>query len=362
MWTTRLGEVGTHCPRYGAELRRLAGLAPSELSVLLTGASGTGKELLARAIHAASGRRGPFVAINCASLPDTLIESELFGHTKGAFSGAHSERRGALCASDGGTLFLDEIGDAPLQVQASLLRALESQAVKAIGSERERPVDLRIVAATSRGLFNMMTDGSFRPDLYYRLAGHELHLPSLDERKADLPELAQELLKSLGHQGRLSLAARTYLKQLTFPGNARELRNLLARASAPLDPHATVDTPHLRPSAPPPPDSGLRAKRRLPEETHERLGAQAQAFAVSEILLVPPEMPRRKARTLERALLLVLLDRDVELSARLRARVKRVFGRGWESADRGAGGRNLARVLGVEFEVVLGLVEVWDGL
>ena len=201
------GKVDTLCPDYGKELVVLRKIATKQVNILLTGETGTGKELLARAIHKASGRPGPFIAINCAALAHNLVESELFGHIKGAFSGAEKDRPGALLASCGGTLFLDEIGDAPIAVQIALLRSLELGLVKAVGSETERPVDLKVVAATSRDLCDLIESHRFRLDLYYRIAGHELLLPPLRDRKCDLPILGAEFALACDHPWGLSRTA-----------------------------------------------------------------------------------------------------------------------------------------------------------
>jgi len=211
-------------------------VAPRNVPVLITGESGTGKELIARRIHSGSDRaRGPFVAVNCAALPETLAESELFGHEKGAFTGADRLRKGRFEEADHGTLLLDEIGDLPLTMQAKLLRVLEQGTLRRVGGAGEIEVDVRIVAATNRDLAAAAHSGSFREDLFYRLDVVPVHLPPLRERRGDIPVLVAAILESLGRRHgikRPSIAAETIdaLKRHDWPGNVRELRNVLERA------------------------------------------------------------------------------------------------------------------------------------
>ncbi len=203
--------------------------APSEVPMLLLGESGTGKELAAKAIHDASGRKdGPFVPVECSGLGEALFESELFGHAKGAFTGAHHRKPGLVDAATGGTLFLDEIGDVPLSLQVKLLRLLESRTFRAVGDINVRRADFRLVCATHRDLKSMVEEGSFRRDLYYRINTFPLHMPALRERPQDLALLATSLLKGSGKS--LSAEALNFLEHYPFPGNVRELRNLLERA------------------------------------------------------------------------------------------------------------------------------------
>jgi DNA-binding NtrC family response regulator len=211
-------------------------VAPSSASVLITGESGTGKELVARTIHRMSPRRDkPFVAINCSAIPETLMESELFGHEKGAFTGAASRRQGCFELADTGTLLLDEIGEMPPLLQAKLLRVIEERAVRRLGSRKEIAVDVRLLAATNRPPQQAVEEGKLRDDLLYRLNVFAIHLPSLSERKEDLPLLAQHLVTQLAEKhGRparfLSRAALEALQFHTWPGNIRELRNIIERA------------------------------------------------------------------------------------------------------------------------------------
>jgi two-component system response regulator HupR/HoxA len=209
-------------------------IAGHELSVLITGESGTGKELLARAIHFCSDRaERAFVVENCGALPDTLLEAELFGHKKGAFTGAHEDRIGLFQQADGGTLFLDEIGDTSPAFQVKLLRALQEGEIRPVGSPRTVPVNVRIIAATNRDLEADVASGRFRRDLYYRIAGIGLHMPSLRERPQDIPLIVGGLLKESATAGRrFSDAALKALLAHRWPGNVRELQNEVMRAQA----------------------------------------------------------------------------------------------------------------------------------
>ena len=211
-------------------------VAPSSASVLITGESGTGKELVARTLHKMSPRRDkPFVAINCSAIPETLMESELFGHEKGAFTGAASRRQGCFELADSGTLLLDEIGEMPALLQAKLLRVIEERAVRRLGSRKEVEVDVRLLAATNRNPQDAMADGKLRSDLMYRLNVFSIHLPSLSQRKEDLPLLAQHLVTQLAEKHHrparfLSPSALDVLQFHAWPGNVRELRNVIERA------------------------------------------------------------------------------------------------------------------------------------
>ena len=213
-------------------------VAASDASVCLYGASGTGKELMARAIHRASPRAdGPFVAVNCGAIPEGLLESELFGHKKGSFTGAVSDRRGLFQAAQGGTLFLDEIGDMPLPLQVKLLRALEERKVRPVGSHENLDVDVRVIAATHRKLEERIASGDFREDLYYRLSVVKLYIPTLAERREDIPLLANEFLRRLGaryRRGSLSFSpeALELLVSAPWPGNVRQLLNVIEQAVA----------------------------------------------------------------------------------------------------------------------------------
>jgi DNA-binding NtrC family response regulator len=220
-------------------------VAPTDASVLITGETGTGKELVAEAIHHNSSRPdGPFVVVDCGSIPDNLIASELFGHERGAFTGAISNYAGAFERAHGGTIFLDEIGELPPELQPNLLGVLERRQVRRLGSSRPVPLDLRVIAATNRDLASEMNRGTFRSDLYYRLAVVQVRVPPLRERPEDIPLLAQHFLELLAEGGTpappLSRETLSSLRQHRFPGNVRELRNLIERsvilAGAGMDP------------------------------------------------------------------------------------------------------------------------------
>lgn len=217
----------------------IAKVAPTMAPVLVYGESGTGKELVARAIHQASLRAGgPFIAVNCGAIPENLMEAEFFGYRKGAFTGANEDRVGLFAAATGGTLFLDEIGELPMPMQAKLLRVIQERAVRAIGSNIEEVLDVRIISATHRKLAQDVKDGRFRQDLYYRLNVIEAVVPPLRERKEDIEEIANSILLRICHESGLPLlprfepAALQALNSYNFPGNVRELENILQRAVA----------------------------------------------------------------------------------------------------------------------------------
>ncbi|WP_430392091.1 sigma-54 dependent transcriptional regulator [Dyella sp. 20L07] len=235
--------VGSSGPmaRVNALVRQVA---PFDSSVLVLGESGTGKEMVARSIHDCSARRDkPFVAINCGAIPAELLESELFGHEKGAFTGAISTRKGRFELAEGGTLFLDEIGDMSLPMQVKLLRVLQERVFERVGSNRTQRCDVRIIAATHRNLETAIAEGQFREDLYYRLSVFPLEMPALREHLDDLPELVAEFNQRLSRRGlgcvRFSAGALHALHGYTWPGNVRELYNLVERLSI-LYPHSEV--------------------------------------------------------------------------------------------------------------------------
>jgi two-component system response regulator AtoC len=211
-------------------------LSPYNTTVLITGESGTGKELIARAIHEHSPRRGkPFIAINCGAIPETLIESELFGHRRGAFTDASRDKKGLFEEANGGTLFLDEVGDLPLHLQVKLLRALQEHSIRRVGDENDIPIDVRVISATLRNVEDEVVQGKFRDDLLYRLNVISIHLPPLRERPEDITVLIEHFLKK--HSKRLGLPQKRIppevlkiLVEYSWPGNARELENCLERA------------------------------------------------------------------------------------------------------------------------------------
>ena len=277
-WT---GDLIAAAPVMQSLLEQVRVIAPFQTTVLVTGETGTGKEVIARAIHNLSPRGGkPLVALNCAAVPEQLLEDELFGHVKGAFTGAHSARAGRFEQADGGTLFLDEIGDMSLPLQAKLLRVLQEREFERLGSSRTVKVDVRVVAATSADLQRRIEDGAFRPDLYYRLNVMHLRLPPLRERREDIRPLAELLLakfcagtglppKSLSEEAWVALAS------YHWPGNVRQLQNAVERAAV-----LTGAATEIR-------------LQDLPEEVREAAagGARAPAPAGSEPGRRPPDIP-----------------------------------------------------------------------
>jgi two-component system response regulator GlrR len=252
-------DILSRSPRMAEVLAEARLVAATDASVLISGDSGTGKELLARAIHKASPRaRKPFVAVNCAAIPEALLESELFGHVKGAFTGAQGHREGLIPAAQGGTVFLDEIGDMPLALQVKLLRVLQERAVRPVGSNEALAVDVRVLSATHRDLELAMAQGQFRPDLYYRLNVVKLCLPPLAERREDIALLAQHFLTTLAQRHRKPVRgfapdALEALVTAPWPGNVRQLYNVVEQvcvlATAPLVPLAQVQRALQMPSA-----------------------------------------------------------------------------------------------------------------
>lgn len=232
----RFGMIGSS-PAMEQVFALLARVLHTDVPVLVTGETGTGKELVASALHQHGPRRkGPLVAVNCAAIPATLLEAELFGHVKGSFTGAHKDRKGYAEAADGGTLFLDEVGEMPMEMQAKLLRFLQEGEVRPVGGNAVKHVDVRVVAATNRALEKQIRAGAFREDLYYRLAVLTLSLPSLRERSEDIEALARFLLSRNEGEGlptaKLAPDAIEALQAFAWPGNIRQLQNELTRAAA----------------------------------------------------------------------------------------------------------------------------------
>jgi DNA-binding NtrC family response regulator len=250
--TGSLGSLVGSSKKMQEIFRLIEMVAPSTASVLITGASGTGKELVARTIHELSPRRPkPFVPINCAAIPETLIESEIFGHEKGAFTGALERRTGCFELAEGGTLLLDEIGEMPVGTQAKLLRVLEDRKLRRLGSKVETTVDVRVLAATNKVPEEAVARGELRNDLYYRLNVFNIHMPPLREHKEDIPELVQSLLAEMSAKhGRkvaaISEAVLNLFHNYSWPGNVRELRNNLERAVIVCD-GAIIESKHLPP-------------------------------------------------------------------------------------------------------------------
>ncbi|MDD4905350.1 MAG: sigma-54 dependent transcriptional regulator, partial [Methylobacter tundripaludum] len=242
-------------------------LARSQAPVYISGESGSGKELVAKLIHQQSSRSDhAFVAINCGAIPHELMESEFFGHKKGSFTGAVSDKKGLFQAAEGGTLFLDEVADLPLSLQVKLLRAIQEKKIRPVGEQQEIPVDIRLLSATHKNLNDMVRDGSFRQDLYYRINVIDLHVPPLRERPGDIPALVEHILAKLtgaNKQDRpvLSASALAALQKYYFPGNVRELENIMERALAlydgnniesddlnlPIDAHKAAKSPEHSP-------------------------------------------------------------------------------------------------------------------
>ncbi len=214
----------------------IARVARSQAPVHIFGESGTGKELVARLIHESGARSGgPFVAVNCGAIPTELMESELFGHKRGSFTGAVADKKGLVQSAEGGTLFLDEVADLPLHMQVKLLRVVQEKTVRPIGESREEPVDVRILSATHKNLADLVAEGRFREDLFYRINVIEIRVPSLRERSEDIPDLADAILARLSHRMRVATpkldeGALLALRSYPFPGNVRELENVLERA------------------------------------------------------------------------------------------------------------------------------------
>ena len=273
--TSSVGLVG-RSPAFTQMLTMIARVAPTETSVLLLGETGTGKEMVARAIHESSPRANrPFVAVDCSGLAETLFESELFGHEKGAFTGALARKAGLVEAAAGGTLFLDEVGDIPLGLQVKLLRLLETGAFRRVGGLEPLHADFRLIAATHRDLSRLVREERFRSDLYYRIAAFPVRLPPLRERREDIPLLAQSLLarQPAGRANALSESAMACLGRYDYPGNVRELRNILERASLLADGNVigVADLPAEVRDAAPPPEGG----KEPPLRSAERQALQA---------------------------------------------------------------------------------------
>lgn len=256
------------------DLRRLIEVvAVAKTNVLVLGETGSGKELVARALHAQSGRKGKLVSVNCAAIPSELLESELFGHEKGAFTGADKVRAGRFEMAKGGTLFLDEIGDMPLSLQAKLLRALENKAVQRVGGGEDVPVDFRLVCATHQKIEQKVEDGSFRSDLYFRINVFPVNVPTLAERNVDIPLIADAILNKMADEQmmakpKLDESAWAELSRYTWPGNVRELRNVMERATV-LFAGQTITGTHVR-------ENLLRLKVPNRKEEQEALWAASQ--------------------------------------------------------------------------------------
>ena len=251
-------------------LQQVVQVADSDATILLFGETGTGKEVFARVIHSNSRRgKGPFVALNCAAIPETLFESELFGHVRGAFTSAHGAKRGLFQSANGGTLFLDEIGEMPLSMQVKLLRAVQEREVREVGADTSTKIDVRIIAATNKDLDEAVKNGSFRSDLFYRISVVPLFIPPLRDRRDDIPLLAQHFLTSSAKRANKDLrgftpAALNRLITHTWPGNVRELENVIEKAAVMT--RQDMITPDLLPSMGTSPDAPLKPLTEAKEE------------------------------------------------------------------------------------------------
>lgn len=261
-------QIVASSPQMKELLEMVAAIAPSEATVLITGDSGTGKELIARAVHANSSRsKGPLVTVNCAALAESLLESELFGHEKGAFTGADRRREGRFVQADGGTLFLDEVGEMSMAMQAKLLRVLQEGEIQRVGGDSSISVDVRVIAATNKDLSQMVGQGKFREDLFYRLNVVNLHVPALCERTDDIPALAQHFINLYAERNRKKIKGLTphamdSLRKYAWPGNVRELENVMERAVI-LSPGEYITEKDLpsniaKPAGPPPAEPSVR--------------------------------------------------------------------------------------------------------
>jgi DNA-binding NtrC family response regulator len=275
-------------------------VAPSTASVLITGASGTGKELVARTIHDMSPRRSkPFFPINCAAIPETLIESEIFGHEKGAFTGALERRTGCFELAEGGTLLLDEIGEMPVATQAKLLRVLEDRKLRRLGSKVETSVDVRVLAATNKVPDEAVAQGQLRQDLYYRLNVFNIHMPPLREHKEDIRDLVKALLAEMSkkHERKVadvSEAVLNLFQNYSWPGNVRELRNSLERAVIVCD-GGLIETKHLPPGF----GQGLRPAVHDPDAVHLGVGTTVEEAEKQLILKTLQATSNNKTRAAE---------------------------------------------------------------
>jgi len=283
--------VGQSAPMHQVK-ERIAKVARSMAPVLVCGESGTGKELAASALHANSHRAGgPFIAVNCSAIPETLLETEFFGVRKGAYTGATQDRDGYFQAARGGTLFLDEIGDLPLAMQSKLLRAIQERCVRPVGATQEEPVDVRIISATHKNLADEVQAGRFRQDLYYRLNVIEIDIPPLRERLEDLPALCHTLLARIAAESGLPAPALTptalaQLAQHPLKGNVRELENLLHRAVALSDGRELQfepTTPPVAPAAAPPPATATEPANALPEDLQHHLDQQEREILIKAL-------------------------------------------------------------------------------
>ena len=293
----RLGEMVGRSPAMREVFRLIARVAGSEAPVMITGESGTGKEVAARTVHDLSRRaRGPFVAVNCGAISPTLVESELFGHEKGSFTGAERRRAGTFEMAHGGTLFLDEVTEMPPDLQVKFLRVLDTRAFRRVGGNEELDVDVRLVASSNRDLAEAVRNGSFRSDLFYRLNVFPVWMPPLRQRKEDLPALASHFLSQVEEKERrgftaLEPGALEALGRHDWPGNVRELKNAVHRAYVLSDPptippevvEAVLDAPHEAGNPPAAPDANAEAWPAVPVRVGERLDAVERKLLIATL-------------------------------------------------------------------------------
>jgi two-component system response regulator AtoC len=289
-----LDEIVSVAPAMLAVFRTVKKVAPFPSTVLITGETGTGKERVAGALHRESQRASrPFVAVNCGAIPESLLESELFGHVKGAFTDAHGDRAGLFETAHGGTLFLDEIAELPLLLQVKLLRALVEREIRRVGDSRTIPVDVRLIAATSKNLPQMVRDGSFREDLFYRLNVVSIQLPPLRERREDIPVLARHFVRLLGTRlglegADISPDALALLERYPWPGNVRELENAIERAMVLSESGGRIGV--------------LELDDRFDDCDEEDAPEPATAAAATEELSLKVMLPRLERQLIQRAL------------------------------------------------------------
>src|SRR5579864_1512989 len=299
--TGSLGKLSGASRKMQEIFRLIEMVAPSTASVLITGASGTGKELVARTIHELSPRKDrPFVAIKCAAIPETLMESDIFGHEKGAFTGALERRTGCFELAEGGTLLLDEIGEMPIGTQAKLLRVLEDRKLRRLGSKVETAVDVRVLAATNKIPDEAVARGELRSDLYYRLNVFNIHMPPLREHKDDIPALVESLLKDMSakHGRKVAVVSEAVLnlfQNYSWPGNVRELRNALERAVIVCE-GAVVETKHLTPGFG---QTTIRTSSEDPDAIHLGVGTTVEEAERRLILKTIESTSNNKTRAAE---------------------------------------------------------------
>jgi two-component system, NtrC family, response regulator PilR len=309
--TTRTGtQLIGDAPAMARLREMILRVSRSQAPVHISGESGTGKELVARMIHGSGPRaEGPFVPVNCGAIPSELMESELFGHKRGSFTGAVSDKTGLIPSAEGGTLFLDEVADLPLHMQVKLLRVIQEKSVRPVGEQREAPIDVRILSATHKNLVELVSQARFREDLYYRINVIELRVPPLRERAEDIPGLAEAIVRKLSR--RLGIeppdvtpAALDVLQNFPFPGNVRELENVLERALA-LCNDGHIDVPDLQLRAVPRAENAPQP----PPEVLAQLRGTAPTAATTETPAAPNATPLgSQLEDLERAAIIKALE------------------------------------------------------